>query len=96
MAKINLVYGYDFPDAVSTDFFPKSTDVASSEIVSMDTEEYHSGDLRRILLGSEIRALDSFVRSSGRFGSVEIIVIEPLYPCSRRASTAPNVPLPLF
>jgi hypothetical protein len=44
----------------------------------MDTDEYQDSGLMRILFESGISAFESFVRSIGRFGSFETIVIRPL------------------
>ena len=73
----------------------KSTLEASSEIVLMDDDLYHSCGRSSIFDLSAMRAFESLVRSIGRFGSLEMIVMAPLNPCSRSACTAPIAPLPL-
>jgi hypothetical protein len=63
---------------VEIDFLVKSTEVTVSEMSSTDALVYHSLLRRRILSTSGIRALDSFVRSIGRLGSLLMRVIDPL------------------
>ena len=76
-------------------FMGKSIEVTVSEITSTDASEYHSLFRRSTLSTSGMRALDSFVRSIGRFGSFPISVILPLYPDTRSDWTTPKVPEPL-
>lgn len=74
----------------------KFTAVTSSVRVSILADSYHSRGRHWILVGSEIRAFESFVRSMMRSGSLDIMVILPGYLSSRRACRTPKVPLPLF
>ena len=53
-------------------------EVTVSEMSSIDASEYHAFVRRRSFSGSGMRALDSLVRSRGRFGSWPMRVIEPL------------------
>jgi hypothetical protein len=85
----------DLPDFVVTDLLLKSTDVTSSKTVSMEAASYHSLGRHWIFSASGMSALDSFVLSMMRFGSLEMIVTAPLYFSSRRAWMSPSVPLPL-
>lgn len=96
VARTSFVYGHDLPDLVETVLRVKSTAVASSWMMSMPAAWYHSAGRISIFLGSEIRALDSFVRSSGRFPSLVSRVMLPLNLSSRRVWTTPKVPLPLW
>lgn len=49
---------------------------------------------RRIFDASVMRALESFVRSIGAYGSLERIVILPLKPRVRRVSATPQPDAP--
>lgn len=84
------------PDLVATVLALKSTEITSSETVSMDAASYHSLGRHWIFSASGMSALESLVRSMMRFGSLEMIVIEPVYLSSRIAWTRPKVPLPLM
>ena len=78
VARTSLVYGTDLPDFVATVFPLKSTEVTSSETVSIAASSYHSRGRQRSFSASGIRALESLVRSMMRFGSLEMTVTEPL------------------
>jgi len=78
VARMSLVYDTWEPDFVDMDLLEKSTEVTVSEMISTDALEYHSLLRIRILSTSGIRALDNFVRSIGRLGSLLMRVIDPL------------------
>ncbi len=93
--RMSFVYLCEEPEAVETVLALKSTPETSSEMVSIEDVLYQSFGRRTIFDSSAMSALESLVRSMGRFGSLEINVTEPLNPCSRRPWTAPMAPLPL-
>ena len=95
VARMSFVYDADLPDLVDTVFLSKSTLVTSSCNVSIPASSYQDCARHSSFDGSAIRALESLVRSRGRYGSREIIVMSPLKFCSRNPCTAPTAPLPL-
>jgi hypothetical protein len=95
VARMSLVYGYVFPDVVETNRFSKSTPDTSSFMVLTEMESNHSWERNCSFDASEMRALESLVRSIGRYGSEWISVTGNLHPFSRNAWIAPMDPLPL-
>jgi hypothetical protein len=78
VARTSFEYAISFPEAVLIDLLLKSMLVTSSEMESIDSDEYQDSGLMSILFESGISAFESFVRSMGKLGSFETIVIRPL------------------
>ena len=85
VARTSLVYWWEEPEAVETVLDLKSMLVTSSWRVSIEEVLNHSCDRHSSFDLSAIRALDSLVRSIGRYDSLEMMVIAPLKFCSRSA-----------
>lgn len=84
------------PDSVETVLPVKSTSTTTSWIVLTDALSNQASSRNCSLEESAIRALESLVRSIGRYGSLCMTVMEDLLPFSRKDWTAPIVALPLY